>query len=289
MNIVELQVNGKPLVFTDSSLKYDRYEFLYSKMSDIKHQAGDKPLFIFRYGEKRIGVPYDPKDEAVIIKMITQIAGILMDQKAGVKQQPSHPGTSKDKSQKTKETDTHKDPSKKKGSAIGCIALIVIIAAVIFGISKCGGETSFTKDEAVKYDNQIDIILRSVDSQENAVEKDIKKFSNGKYSATDLYSKLEGSKNSLHGNWKSLSDIEGNSEYKNSAEGYAFNYYQMCKNLQDAINEDDLEKLEDAKEAIALRGDFRNDTIKARKEFLKSNGLSDKEIEEILSQKYTFK
>lgn len=73
MQNINLQVNGKPLVFTDTSVSYAGQELLYSKMSNIAQRGGDKPAFVFDYDGKRMALPYSPKDKDAITKVFRQV------------------------------------------------------------------------------------------------------------------------------------------------------------------------------------------------------------------------
>lgn len=79
MQTINLQVNGKPIVFTGQSLTFAGREFLYSKMSDIAHRGGENPAFVFTYEGKRLAMPYDPKDKDIIMRIFQQV--IAMNKK----------------------------------------------------------------------------------------------------------------------------------------------------------------------------------------------------------------
>lgn len=73
MTPLKLQVNGKPLVFTDQAVSYAGRELLYSNMSNIAHRGGEKPAFVFDYDGKRMSLPYSPKDKDAITKVFRQV------------------------------------------------------------------------------------------------------------------------------------------------------------------------------------------------------------------------
>ncbi|MCB6994495.1 hypothetical protein LI177_13490 [bacterium 210820-DFI.6.37] len=79
MKTIDLQVNGKPLIFTGKSVSYAGYELFYSKMSNIAHRGGEKPAYVFDYDGKRLALPYDPKDKEITLKIFKQVA--LMEKK----------------------------------------------------------------------------------------------------------------------------------------------------------------------------------------------------------------
>lgn len=79
MQPIKLQVNGNPLIFTGQSLTFAGREFLYSKMSDIAHRGGENPAFVFTYEEKRLAMPYNPKDKDTIMRLFQQV--IAMNRK----------------------------------------------------------------------------------------------------------------------------------------------------------------------------------------------------------------
>ena len=76
MQTINLEVKGKPLVFTNKSVTYAGHEFFYSKMSNIAHRGGSQPAYIFDYEGKRLALPYDPKYKDITLKIFKQAAAL---------------------------------------------------------------------------------------------------------------------------------------------------------------------------------------------------------------------
>lgn len=87
MASIELQVNGKTLVFTGDSVSYSGHVLHYSQMSNIAHRDGGQPAFIFNYNGKRLALPYDPKDKDTVLKIFQRIAALNQKRKT----QPAAP------------------------------------------------------------------------------------------------------------------------------------------------------------------------------------------------------
>lgn len=79
MKTINLQVNGKPLIFSGKSVSYAGHELFYSKMSNIAHRGGTMPAYIFDYDGKRLALPYDPKDKDITLKIFKQV--VLLEKK----------------------------------------------------------------------------------------------------------------------------------------------------------------------------------------------------------------
>ena len=93
MQTINLQVNGKPLVFTNESVSYAGYELYYMRMSKIAHRGGEQPAFVFDYNGKRLALPYDPKDKETVMKIFQRIAALEQqrNKQAAVAAQPEPP------------------------------------------------------------------------------------------------------------------------------------------------------------------------------------------------------
>lgn len=93
MEKIELQVNGKPLIFTNESVSYSGYELYYIRMSKIAHRGGEQPAFVFDYNGKRLALPYDPKDKETVMKIFQRIAALEQqrNKQAAVAAQPEPP------------------------------------------------------------------------------------------------------------------------------------------------------------------------------------------------------
>lgn len=93
MEKIELQVNGKPLIFTNESVSYSGYELYYIRMSKIAHRGGEQPAFVFDYNGKRLAIPYDPKDKETVMKIFQRIAALEQqrNKQAAVAAQPEPP------------------------------------------------------------------------------------------------------------------------------------------------------------------------------------------------------
>ena len=96
MNKIELQVNGKTLIFTNESVSYASHKFYYAQMSNIAHRGGEQPAYIFDYDGKRLALPYDPKDEAIVNKLFTIIAGQIKKYQTHEKNSTEATGTMQD-------------------------------------------------------------------------------------------------------------------------------------------------------------------------------------------------
>lgn len=73
---VHLLVNGKPLDFDDTSMKFAGREFLYSKMDKIAHRGGEKPAFLFNYDGKRLALSYDAQNKDALMRAFQQVVAI---------------------------------------------------------------------------------------------------------------------------------------------------------------------------------------------------------------------
>ncbi|WP_269477797.1 DUF5067 domain-containing protein [Hominibacterium faecale] len=93
MQTIKLQVNGKPLVFTNESVSYAGYELYYMRMTKIAHRGGEQPAFVFDYNGKRLALPYDPKDKETVMKIFQRIATLEQqrNKQAAVAAQPEPP------------------------------------------------------------------------------------------------------------------------------------------------------------------------------------------------------
>ena len=174
-----------------------------------------------------------------------------------------------------------KNGKSKKGCSFGVVALVFLII-VIAATSSC--EPSFTKDEAISYDEQIDNYLVSTKNHFSDVVKAISKSG----SASEVYSDIERHKNVISANCNNLDDLK-QTNYKDSANTYISNALAACNYAQEAINENDLESVERYKQTkILVETDLKDEVISARKAFLKECELNENEINKIMNAKKTF-
>lgn len=297
MNQVTFTVNGKELVFTETEMRFANREFPYIKINSITHRDGEKPAFIFEFDGKRLALPYDVTDKEDIANLFTKI--MQMNQNGESKIQlpelqeieklgnndkklktPKHNLRSKKEKKKKASEDNQKS---KKGCLIGIIIFFVLVI-IIVAVSSC--EPSFTKDEAVAYDKKVDNALFGTQNHFSDVVNEITK---NQKSATKIYADIERHKNVISSHYKSLEGLE-QTEYKDAAETYISNAIAGCEYAQEAINENNLESAEKYKQtALLVETQLVSDTTDARKAFLKEHGVSEKEINEIMNVKGTFK
>lgn len=297
MNRVIFTVNGKELVFTETEMRFANREFPYVKIGNVTHRDGEKPAFIFEFDGKRFALPYNDTDREDVANLFTKI--IQMNQNCESKIQlpelqeieelgnadkeiktPKHKlGSKKEKKKKAGEG----NQKSKKGCLIGVIILFILVI-IIVAVSSC--EPSFTKDEAVAYDKKVDNALFGTQNHFSDVVNEITK---NQKSATEIYADIERHKNVINSHYTSLDDLE-QTEYKDAAETYISNAIAGCEYAQEAINENDLESAEMYEQtALLVETQLVSDTTDVRKAFLKEHGVSEKEIDEIMSVKGTFK
>lgn len=84
MNKIEIVSNGEPVTFTEQSIVIANNELFYSDISDIFHKGGQRPAFAFTYDNKRVELPYDPKDKEIIVSIFRQVLEMKKGGKAPV-------------------------------------------------------------------------------------------------------------------------------------------------------------------------------------------------------------
>ena len=140
MNKIELQVNGKTLIFTNESVSYASHKFYYAKMSNIAHRGGEQPAYIFDYDGKRLALPYNPKDKEIMLKLFQHIVALnRQNQTKAVQPEPVKETATAHTANNNNPDDFEEIRSKYKPPAkIAGIALIVIglIGAITLLFSK---------------------------------------------------------------------------------------------------------------------------------------------------------
>lgn len=72
MKTIEMKVGNRSVAFTTKSVTIDGVEYLYGKMSGIKHSA-EKHIYAFKYNGEYKYLPYDPKYAQVLGAIFKQV------------------------------------------------------------------------------------------------------------------------------------------------------------------------------------------------------------------------
>ncbi len=129
-------------------------------------------------------------------------------------------------------------------------------------------------------------VVRGAEYSYNTVWEKMEALENGG-TLYDVYSACGSAKTALQNSWEStrnFEDMPNSDNYIRECQ-YYFNHMKgICENLQDYIDNDSMEALNDAQEAIQKMDSYSSAVVNERIKFYSSNGFSDEQIAQILSE-----